>query len=124
MKNYLTPILGLLLLCSSAIAQSAFPGDRGINLCKSTREDIWEREPIGFLDNFVRVERDEVVCFAVYTQQNGVLKMEDIAADLYDLCRDRHPGRRSDDEITLHKATGAALEDLAAALLAYQQAAN
>ena len=54
--------------------------------------------------------------------QSGVLKMDDIAADLYDLCRDRHPGRRSDDEITMHKATGAALEDLAAALLAYEGA--
>jgi ornithine cyclodeaminase len=53
--------------------------------------------------------------------QSGVLKLEDIAADLYDLCRDRHPGRRSDDEITMHKATGAALEDLAAALLAYEK---
>lgn len=54
--------------------------------------------------------------------RSGVLKMEDIAADLYDLCRGRHPGRTSDEEITLHKAAGAALEDLAAALLAYKQA--
>lgn len=54
--------------------------------------------------------------------QSGVLKMEDIAADLYDLCRDRHPGRTSDEEITMHKATGAALEDLAGALLAYEGA--
>ncbi len=56
--------------------------------------------------------------------QSGVLKTTDIAADLYDLCRGRHPGRTADDEITLHKAAGAALEDLAAALLAYEQAAR
>jgi ornithine cyclodeaminase len=56
--------------------------------------------------------------------ENGVLKAEDIAADLYDLCRGRHPGRTSDEQITMHKATGAALEDLAAALLAYEQAAK
>lgn len=56
--------------------------------------------------------------------QSGVLKMEDIAADLYDLCRGRHPGRTSEQEITLHKAAGAALEDLAAALLAYEQASK
>jgi ornithine cyclodeaminase len=56
--------------------------------------------------------------------QSGVLAMEDIVADLYDLCRGDHPGRASDDEITMHKATGAALEDLAAALLAYEQAAE
>ena len=54
--------------------------------------------------------------------RSGVLKMEDIAADLYDLCRGRHPGRTADGEITLHKAAGAALEDLAAALLAYEAA--
>lgn len=54
--------------------------------------------------------------------QSGVLKPDDIAADLYDLCRGRHPGRTSEDEITMHKAAGAALEDLAAALLAYEQA--
>jgi ornithine cyclodeaminase len=53
---------------------------------------------------------------------NGVLKIEDIPADLYDLCRGRHPGRAADDEITLFKAAGAALEDLASALLAYEQA--
>ncbi len=53
---------------------------------------------------------------------SGVLKLEDIPADLYDLCRSKHPGRTTDDEITLFKAAGAALEDLAAALLAYERA--
>jgi len=53
---------------------------------------------------------------------SGVLKPEDIAADLYDLCRGRHPGRGSGDEITLFKSAGAALEDLAGALLAFQKA--
>lgn len=60
----------------------------------------------------------------VQPMERGVLKAEDIAADLYDLCRGRHPGRTSEDQITMHKATGAALEDLAAALLAYEQAAK
>ncbi len=60
----------------------------------------------------------------VQPMEKGVLKAEDIAADLYDLCRGRHPGRTSENQITMHKATGAALEDLAAALLAYEQAAK
>ena len=60
----------------------------------------------------------------VQPMERGVLKAEDIAADLYDLCLGRHPGRMSDDQITMHKATGAALEDLAAALLAYEQSAK
>ena len=51
---------------------------------------------------------------------SGVLKLADIPADLYDLCRGGHPGRTSDAEITLFKAAGAALEDLASALLAYE----
>lgn len=55
---------------------------------------------------------------------SGVLSEADIVADLYQLCRGEHPGRASDDEITLFKSAGAALEDLAGALLAYEQAAR
>ncbi|WP_288905339.1 ornithine cyclodeaminase family protein [uncultured Sneathiella sp.] len=51
---------------------------------------------------------------------SGIIKEGNIRADLYDLCRVIHPGRESADEITLFKSTGAALEDLAAAILAYQ----
>lgn len=59
--------------------------------------------------------------------KSGVITEQDIRADFYDLCRGRHPGRRSDDEITLFKSVGAALEDLAGATLAYnnfQHASN
>lgn len=48
---------------------------------------------------------------------DGVLTPDGIVADLYDLARGAHPGRRKRDEITLFKSVGAALEDLAAALL-------
>lgn len=47
----------------------------------------------------------------------GLLSTDGIAADLFDLCRGDHPGRRSDDEITLFKSVGTAIEDLAAAEL-------
>jgi len=47
----------------------------------------------------------------------GVIKEADIAADLIDLCKGRHPGRRSADEVTLFKSVGTAIEDLAAAKL-------
>ncbi|MBS7542246.1 ornithine cyclodeaminase family protein [Ancylobacter oerskovii] len=40
-----------------------------------------------------------------------------LRADLHDLARDRHPGRRTAEEVTLFKSVGAALEDLAAARL-------
>lgn len=52
--------------------------------------------------------------------QSGLISKGDIRADLYDLCRGDHAGRGTDDEITMFKSVGAALEDLAGAMLAYQ----
>ena len=51
--------------------------------------------------------------------RSGVLAADGILADLPALARGQHPGRRSAEEITLFKSTGAAAEDLAAAMLAY-----
>ncbi len=53
----------------------------------------------------------------------GVIGEADIAGDLFDLCRGTVPGRRSDDEITLFKSVGSAIEDLAAAVLVWQRLA-
>ncbi|MEW4461587.1 ornithine cyclodeaminase family protein [Roseibium algicola] len=50
----------------------------------------------------------------------GVLSPGEIKADLYELCRGEHPGRHSEEAITMFKSVGAALEDLAGAILAYQ----
>lgn len=50
----------------------------------------------------------------------GVISANDIQADLYDLCRGTHTGRQSDRSVTLFKSVGAALEDLAGAVLAYK----
>ncbi len=47
-----------------------------------------------------------------------------VAADLADLCRGAHPGRRSASEITVFKSVGWAGEDLAAAVLAYRRATS
>lgn len=52
--------------------------------------------------------------------RDGFLTEADIRADLYDLSRGKHPGRRSDDEITLFKSVGAAIEDLAAGIAVYE----
>jgi ornithine cyclodeaminase len=54
----------------------------------------------------------------------GTLAEADIVADLYDLCRGRHAGRRDASEITLCKTVGAALVDLAAAILAYERSVD
>lgn len=50
----------------------------------------------------------------------GVISREDVRADLAMLCRGDHPGRTSDDEITLFKSTGASIEDFAAGILVYE----
>lgn len=52
---------------------------------------------------------------------SGALKAEEVAADLYELCRGRHDGRRDASEITLFKSVGAALEDLFAAILLWER---
>lgn len=49
----------------------------------------------------------------------GVLRREDISGNLFSLCRGETVGRRDAPEITLFKSVGSALEDLAAAGLAY-----
>jgi len=53
--------------------------------------------------------------------KTGVLHLEDIKADLFELCRGQHMGRTNPNDITLFKSVGHALEDLAAARLAYEQ---
>jgi alanine dehydrogenase len=54
----------------------------------------------------------------------GALMESAIAAELAELCRGTHPGRRSATEITVFKSVGWAGEDLAAAVLAYRRAAG
>ena len=47
--------------------------------------------------------------------KNHAIGDADIAADLADLARGTHPGRTRDDQVTVFKSVGFALEDLAAA---------
>jgi ornithine cyclodeaminase len=47
----------------------------------------------------------------------GVIQESSVAADLVELCKGKHAGRTRDDEITLFKSVGTAIEDLAAAKL-------
>ena len=50
---------------------------------------------------------------------SGAWDQSRLAATLEDLCRGKHTGRSSAEEITVYKAVGTALEDVAAASLAY-----
>lgn len=56
--------------------------------------------------------------------QKGILKESDIKADLFDLCGDKKIGRTNNQEITLFKSVGHALEDLMAASYYYKQYKN
>ena len=51
----------------------------------------------------------------------GLITADSIAADLAELTRKAHPGRTSDQEITLFKSVGASLEDLAGAIFAFEE---
>ncbi|SMF34623.1 ornithine cyclodeaminase [Xaviernesmea oryzae] len=55
---------------------------------------------------------------------SGVLTKDGIKAELAELVHGRHPGRTGPGEITLFKSVGAALEDLAGAILAYRRASG
>jgi ornithine cyclodeaminase len=54
----------------------------------------------------------------------GVLRRGEIAGSLFSLCRAETAGRHKAEEITLFKSVGSALEDLAAAGLAYDYATS
>ncbi len=49
----------------------------------------------------------------------GLISADDIAGDLSELVNGTHPGRTSDEEITMFKSAGFALEDVAAARLVF-----
>lgn len=56
----------------------------------------------------------------VQPMEAGLITRDDVKADLAMLARGDHPGRTSDDEITLFKSTGTALEDFAAGVLVHE----
>ena len=56
--------------------------------------------------------------------KNGKLKEEDIKADLFQLCSNQKTGRENQEEITIFKSVGHALEDLAAANYYYNKYTN
>ena len=52
----------------------------------------------------------------------GVMRREDVHAELGDIVSGRRPGRSSDAEVIIFDSTGTALEDVAAASLVYERA--
>jgi len=54
--------------------------------------------------------------------RSGTLRREQIVGDLSEIVRGAVPGRISEEEITVFKSVGFALEDLGAGLRAYRNA--
>jgi ornithine cyclodeaminase/alanine dehydrogenase-like protein (mu-crystallin family) len=54
--------------------------------------------------------------------KNNVITREDIIADLHEISSDKRRGRVTNDDITLFKSVGCALEDLVTALLIFNRA--
>jgi ornithine cyclodeaminase len=54
-------------------------------------------------------------------RNEGKFRMEDVAGDLFDLCRGKVSGRKDEREITLFKSCGTAIEDLVTAAMVYSR---
>jgi ornithine cyclodeaminase/alanine dehydrogenase-like protein (mu-crystallin family) len=81
-----------------------------------------ESDDACFAKSSVFIDTDEAIAKAgdlLSPIAAGVFSREDVRARLDELCTGVHPGRTSADEITVFKAVGTALEDLASASLAY-----
>jgi ornithine cyclodeaminase/alanine dehydrogenase-like protein (mu-crystallin family) len=52
----------------------------------------------------------------------GLLRVQDVQAELWEVVAGRKGGRASEDEITVFDSTGVAIEDVAAAALVYERA--
>jgi len=74
-----------------------------------------------YMDTDEAIQKSGDLLFAM---QDGALTKSDIVGDLFSICRKVVDGRRSEDEITVFKAVGTALEDLAAAQLIYESAVS
>jgi ornithine cyclodeaminase len=114
----------------SAVTGSRAPLVRGALLRPGTHVDLvgaFSAEMRESDDDVVRSgtvfvdTRDDAVLAGDLAQPiaAGVLSADDIEADLAELIRGDHPGRTDSSEITVFKSVGLALEDVAAAKLAF-----
>lgn len=88
----------------------------GFNHAMREADDDVVRRASVFVDTY-----DDAVLAGDIAQplEAGLLTQGDLLADLAELVAGSHPGRTSDDEITVFKSSGTALEDLAASRLAF-----
>ena len=96
-----------------------------LDLIGSFQPTMREADDDAFADTSVFIDTTEALDKSgdlLSPMQNGKFDRERVLATLEDLCRGVHAGRTTESEITVSKAVGTALEDLAAAILVYQSA--
>lgn len=94
-----------------------------LDLIGSFTPTMRETDDACFVNSTVFIDTEEALLKAgdiLSPIKNDVFKAENVAATLQQLCRNEHQGRTSEQEITVYKAVGTALEDLASAALAYE----
>jgi ornithine cyclodeaminase/alanine dehydrogenase-like protein (mu-crystallin family) len=80
---------------------------------RETDDDAIRRSTV-FVDTKTALAESGDLLFPL---QSGAFTAARLAATLSDLCAGRHPGRRATQELTLFKAVGTAMSDLAAAIV-------
>ncbi|MFJ0392885.1 ornithine cyclodeaminase family protein [Bordetella bronchiseptica] len=96
-----------------------------LDLIGSFQPGMREADDAAFADTSVFVDTGEALEKSgdlLAPMALGLFDAGKLQATLEQLCRGAHPGRRSDEEITVYKAVGTASEDLAAAILVYEAA--
>ena len=94
-----------------------------VDLIGSFQPTMREADDHTFADTSVFIDTPEALDKAgdlLSPMQQGLFERGRVIATLEDLCRGTHTGRSNDQEITVYKAVGTALEDLASAILVYQ----
>lgn len=95
-----------------------------VDLIGSFRPNMRESDSDLFEDTSVFIDTDEALMKSgdlLEAINDEKFKTEDVLAELSELCKQLHPGRKDKKEITIFKAVGSAGEDLAAAVLIYEQ---
>lgn len=98
-----------------------------LDLIGSFKPDMRETDTACFDGTTVYVDTDEAPTKSgdlLCAFDAGVLTPADIQGDLCQLTTGERPGRRNDQEVTVFKAVGSALEDLTLATLVYESVAK
>ena len=84
---------------------------------RETDDEVMRRANI-FVDTDDAIEAAGDITQAI---ESDAISESDISANLYDLTRGIHKGRCSENEVTVFKSVGTALEDLTAAVMAFER---